>query len=79
MTNELAQSRLQQWLEYGDHAHPEDPKLPMHPEFYYRVNGGWTSWNDFFKTPANSPAFEEHLFQDTIDEQAWHLYTQTQQ
>lgn len=68
--NLQAFDRVRQWLFEGDLPHPQDSRLPLHPEFLYRLNGEWTSWSEFLQAENESNAK-----QDLVDKFAWQLYS----
>lgn len=74
MANKNVQTIISEWENEGQDSHPNDPKLPLHPELFYRINGGWVGWNDFLKTDKSSPNFEVNNKQDVLENQAWNLY-----
>ena len=78
MSSDSVQAVLNNWLECGDDTYPDDPRIPMHPEFYLRKRSSWHGWNVFFDTAESSPDFNDHLRSDEIESQAWAIYEHIQ-
>ena len=74
MTIAQIENIVKKWTIEGNHNHPEDGKLPLHPEFIYRTCDQWKGWNDFLQTAADSPHYQEHLERDELENKAWSLY-----
>lgn len=74
MSNPTVNTIISEWENEGQESHPNDPKLPLHPELFYRIKGGWDGWNEFLKTEENSPNFEINNNRDALENQAWAQY-----
>jgi hypothetical protein len=76
MTTIKIEDIIKEWEAEGNDNHPKDPKLPLHPELFYRVSGQWKGWNDFLNTPTSSPDYPMHLVRDQMECEAWLIYKQ---
>tara|TARA_B110001454_G_C12595966_1_gene382335 strand:+ start:391 stop:522 length:132 start_codon:yes stop_codon:yes gene_type:complete len=41
MTTEKTENIIKEWETEGNDNHPKDPKLPLHPELFYRISDQW--------------------------------------
>ena len=76
MATKVIENILKEWKIGRNDCHPRDPRLPLHPELFYRISGQWKGWNDFLNTPSSSPIYQEHLVQDEVENEAWVIYKQ---
>jgi hypothetical protein len=74
MTTQRIEEIIQEWEKEGGDSHPEEPRLPLHPEFFYRISGEWKGWNHFLNTPISSHHYQENLAADEIENKAWLIY-----
>ena len=74
MSDEKIKNILNDWQAKGNDSNPENPAIPLHPEFHYRLTGEWKGWNDFLGVPQCSSIYKENHTLDLMENKAWELY-----
>lgn len=62
------------WIIEGEKTTLFDAKMPLHPEFVYRLSGEWVGWNAFLGVQTGDPHYDENAERDRVETTAWLVY-----